>query len=196
MSALSLDHALRLAEITARRMAGAQADPALAVEDLTSVAYLAAWKALRDFQPGRGAQPRTWIITQCRAAILSELRALDHLSRSERKAVSADGASAHHPLSLDALLQDGEGAPGRLTPLWHSEEQRDGAPLPLRVRDALSALHAEDWRDARALWLIGAEGLTTEEAGKRIGLSVTPTRRRYHRAIGRIRLLLGLEINP
>jgi RNA polymerase sigma factor for flagellar operon FliA len=81
------------------------------VGDLESVGYVALIKAADAFDPARGVSFRTWAISKVRGAVLEYLRTDDWVPRRERdKERAGEPALIYQVVSLDALIEDPEGA--------------------------------------------------------------------------------------
>lgn len=138
-------------------------------EDLTQDVFLQAHRALGSYDPGR--DPRPWLFT----IATNKLR--DHW-RSRAARLSASEASLDH-----------EDLAGRLAlPEASPDQAFSGEELATRVRTAIDALPA----GLRAALLLRVyEGLPFDEIGRILERNEVAARKRYSRALGALREVLG-----
>jgi len=181
-----LARALLVAEITANRLSCTLTDPAIGREDWVAEAYLAAVRAHRRYDPGRGASRDTWIGQQVRYALQEFLRQQDFLTRGQRKRAREEPGNPLFlpPAPLHALMEDEDGLmqePG----IW---DDLEGLHARLDLRRAISRLRPFD----RALIdLTFREGVALREIGRELGVGENRAQQLRRYSLDRIREELG-----
>jgi RNA polymerase sigma-70 factor (ECF subfamily) len=151
---------------------GARVDPS----DIVQEAYLQAYRRLDDFLARRPFSLRVWL----------RETALETLLQLRRKHVEAKARSVKRegrlPEASSALAADGFAA-DVTTPSQHAVR----GELAIQVQQALTQLSSED----REMVLVrNYEGLTNQEAASVFGISDEAARKRYTRALMRLRGVL------
>lgn len=138
--------ALRLAEATARRLYRAHTDPILSPDDLLSEAYIAALKAHRTWQEGKGASHKTRVITHVRWAIQECYRRSDWLTRGDRQKEKALDRALETVTDPDERRRlEATRLPYRYGPIALSEILgEDDEPIAEEVVAALSTMDDQD----------------------------------------------------
>jgi RNA polymerase sigma-70 factor (ECF subfamily) len=172
-------HRAALRRAVARRLGGmlrARIDPSDVVQDV----QIDAFGRLTEYLGRRPMPFRLWLFRS----------AIERVSKLRRHAVAARrDIGRERPLSL---LDSSSPSAGRLL--------RSAGPTPSHqaaARDAASRLHAALGRlpepDRALLTMRVFEGLSYEEAGPRLGIEPATARKRYGRALLRLRTLLLAE---
>lgn len=143
------------------------------VADVVASTFLAVWHARETYDPRRGAM-LPWLIGIAR-------RQVYRLYDAERRQADLKEALRGQRWDLD------EAATAVV------ERQIDAARDTLRVEAAMAAIHA---RYREALWLVGYDGLTAQEAARSLGMSASTFRVRLFRARQALRRELNDEPEP
>lgn len=177
---------------------------ALDGDDLVSCAYYGAWRAFLDYDSARGCALQSWLITGARREVLEALRAVDPLSRAERKAYKERAAKdPDTPLprvvvSLDAVVAS---TPEEADPLVVGDRlacDEDIAEGVVSRVDAeaqaariLSLLGTARLHEAEVVRLHGMEGLTMKQVAGMLGISQSRVSQVWQAACERIREALA-----
>ena len=148
-------------------------------EDFEGAAYEGVARAARTFAPQKGVTFSAYMAWKVSGALRDEARRQDHLSRRHRWAVKAGEASAPVLVPLSEWSEV-----DRETP----EDRLLAAERAAQVRRAIEALPE---RERRLVQWLYWDGLTQEEAGRRMGVSLTRVGQLAQRARSRVRGRIG-----
>ncbi|HGY90159.1 MAG TPA: sigma-70 family RNA polymerase sigma factor [Planctomycetes bacterium] len=149
------------------------------VEDVIQVTFLKAWKRIDSFHDGANDGPYRWLVTIA-YNVLCEVKRSESVRRIEKRSTELKGAedSTSGGVSALALAESAERA-SRMA--MHNEETT-------RVLECLESLVEGD-RDVIVLRVF--EDLTFGEVGARLEITESAARKRFHRAMERLKSLHG-----
>lgn len=154
----------------------------VAEEDLFSAGMVGLMAAARAYEPGRGAEFKTYAYHRIRGAILDELRRLDFLPRSQREKARARGTE---PPAIVALPMDEDGQENM--PCWDGERPCEREDLGTALREQLRHL-PERMRLVMTLYYEG--GLRMRDIGDRLNLTESRVSQIHTNAVERLRRML------
>jgi RNA polymerase sigma factor (sigma-70 family) len=156
--------------------------------DLLSAALMGAAMALARYDPTRGTKFSSFAISYIRGCIANEFRFWDTLPRKEREKVTA------------GALEQEDG----LLPIYGRDVVQDRKTDV--EREALARLDAATWRyligklparEGAAITMMFYEGLTEDEAGRRLAVGGTRIHQIVKQAKARLKLMvIGYGLEP
>jgi RNA polymerase sigma factor (sigma-70 family) len=166
----------------------------VAPEDLDGAGYLGLVKAADRYDPARGVAFKSWAINWIRGAMREYLREDDWLSRREREEVNAGRMEEPLVVSLEEVLalEQGEWDRHRL------ESIPDPAPGPEEEvceqgeRESIRRIVARlPRRERQVVWRTEGLGESSEQVGRRLGLSESRVWQLRNQGRRRLRRFLG-----
>ncbi len=145
------------------------------VEDVIQYTYLTAWRRIDTFHDGRNDGLYRWLVSIA-YRLLGSIKRNEFVRRTEKRSSELKGAesSTAGGVSRFALAQSAERV-SRMV-MRHEETNR-----------ALQALESLSDGDREAILQRVFEGLPFKEMGQRFGVSESAARKRYQRALERLR---------